>query len=233
MSSRPAWLTDEVAAEAVKNPVVQDAALDAAKNPEVQKAVGNAAWSAAKDPNNQKAAGDATVKAITDYDKAGHAAAASSITVSKEELDIISGWASRLRIAMLLLSTLMVVVAFFNIITISLSIAHYFLAGYVLFFAVLICCYEIAFSYCSKRIATNFGFMYHPWGRTVFLLFVAILLFNLSLFGIILGAVLVAISLVYIYVHLKHPAFETYMRKLHYHKQASGGGAPSTGAWNV
>ena len=90
-------------------------------------------------------------------------------------------WAKKLRNGYLLASAIMSFAAFFSLGTNDLALL--FIALYVWFFAVLIFCFELALSVVSKQIAENFGFMYNPLARTIFLVFVMMLCFELGLLG--------------------------------------------------
>jgi uncharacterized membrane protein len=136
--------------------------------------------------------------------------------LSEEEKAAMSAWAKKIRVAMLIIGTLMFVVAFYNFASSSNSLSSNFLAIYVLFFATLICCYEIALKRTSFIIAQNFGFMYSPIGRSIFLALVAFMCFELSTFGKVMFAFLVVMGFVQLYVNCKHPKFEEYMRSLHF-----------------
>lgn len=102
----------------------------------------------------------------------------------------IKAWASRLGIAYLVIFTLCIICAWYNILTtaaesagkfypfthvllhflnivISVFLATGFIAIYVFFFSILICCFECSsFPFFLKiiavQIAVNFGFLYNP-----------------------------------------------------------------------
>ena len=65
-------------------------------------------------------------------------------------------------------------------------------------------------------IVSNFGFMYNPAGKFIFMIFVASLLFWLSILGKIVFALLVAVMLTQIYVHYAFPKYELFMKKTHF-----------------
>ena len=97
------------------------------------------------------------------------------------------------------------------------NVSENFIAIYVFFFSTLICCYELAMRQIAMMIVQNFGFLYNPIGKVIFLSFVGILLFQLSTMGIVVFCFLVIGGLVQIYVNFKHPKYQTYMRATHYH----------------
>ena len=138
-----------------------------------------------------------------------------SIPVGIVELKEIEQWAKRLRVAYMTISTIMALAAFFSLGSDDLGVM--FMALYVWFFALLIFCSELALKGVAKLIAENFGFMYNPLGRLIFLLFVAVMCYELGLLGKIVMAMLTVTSLVHIYVIIIHPAFEEYVRKKHYY----------------
>lgn len=64
-----------------------------------------------------------------------------------------------------------------NILTLSLS--FYFMSFYVMIFGLLLCCFEMRFSWSEKRVRESFGFLYTYIGRALFLLFIASFCFGL------------------------------------------------------
>jgi hypothetical protein len=144
--------------------------------------------------------------------------------VDAEELVKIQKWAKILRITMILISTLMIITAWYNIASSSSSkVATSFIALYVFFFSIMICCQEIALRQAAVFIVQNFGFMYNPVGRMIFILFVSFLCFSLSTMGIVCFSLLITEMLVQIYVYFTHPQFVAYMKKLHYYDKVRPG----------
>ncbi len=184
---------------ATANPLLVAAVLD----PRVQTAA-------------QGAAQDAALKQF-DYheDDVSDAHKALQLQVSTEEFMHIKQWAQKMRVGMVIISILMVVIGLSNVIA-GASTETSLLACYLIFFALLLCCYEMAIKRVAIQIAINFGFIYSPKGRLIFLVFLALLCFQLSLFGKILFAMLLVMGLLYAYICYKHPQFPVYMRKLHY-----------------
>lgn len=145
----------------------------------------------------------------------------SALDVSDEEFAKIKLWARNLRYSMILLSTLMLITAWYNILSVtSPSISASFLAFYLSIFSCLICCFEIAWRQVALYIVQNFGFMYSSVGRTLFLIFVAIVFFQLSTFGIVIFCLMMLWGIVNIYVNAKHPKYNLYLRKLHFYNRA-------------
>jgi hypothetical protein len=141
--------------------------------------------------------------------------------IDDAELARIEGWAKKLRVAMILVSTLCIITAFYNLANTSNTVATNFLAIYVFFFSTLVCCYEIAVKQIVIIIVQNFGFLYNPIGRTIFICFLAVLLFQLSTMGMVMFAVLLAMGIVQIYVDCRHPKFEKYKMVINYFGRAS------------
>jgi len=102
----------------------------------------------------------------------------------------------------------------------SPTIGQFFFAVYVMWFALLICCFEIGLSCVARLIAINFGFLYTMPGKLAFLLFVGFMSFSLELVGQIAMAVLYACYIFQIFIYCKFPRFEEYLRKTHYFKEA-------------
>lgn len=179
---------------------------------------------AVKNPIFQSAAQNAVFEAVNKDDEATiqrnkqmYADNQHILDCPPEEIEAMKKWANYLRYGMLIIASLMMVLAYFNFANSSNSVATNFLALYVLFFSCIICCYELAFKQVSIYIVQNFGFMFNPWGRTIFLILVEIMLFQLSTFGQVLFAVLLLAMLVQIYVNFKHKRFERYLRLTHMH----------------
>mmetsp|Transcript_28377 Transcript_28377/g.28675 ORF Transcript_28377/g.28675 Transcript_28377/m.28675 type:complete len:261 (+) Transcript_28377:124-906(+) len=116
------------------------------------------------------------------------------------------------RVINLVLSGCIVVACLLSLLT-TVSITTGVLACYAIVFACLLCCYETHLKQISKMIALNFGFMYSAKYRCVFILFVGIILFNFSLFGTIVGALMIANSVYNAFIILKYPEFEEIQRK--------------------
>lgn len=94
--------------------------------------------------------------------------------VSEEQLEAMKRWSKILRIAMLIEATLMMITCYYNFGTSSGSVSSNFIALYVLFFSTLLCCYEVGLQQVSAILAQNFGFLYFPIARFIFLVFVSL-----------------------------------------------------------
>lgn len=131
------------------------------------------------------------------------------------ELEEMKKWAAKLRMINLISCTLLILSSFFSLA--SNNLTTLFIAFYVLFFGVLLCCYELGLSIIAKAIAENFGFMYNFWPRKIFIILIAILCYELGLIGKIAMALLLGAEIAGTYVWYKHPQFEKYTRLKHLH----------------
>ena len=147
------------------------------------------------------------------------------LDVDEAELAQIRKFARFLKIFMLIIAGLLMFTAFYNIGTSSASLSTTFLALYLFFFSILLCCYECALKMCSVKIAENFGFLYTAPGKTLFLIFVAIISFQLSTVGKVVFSLLLAYGLAHIYVICKHPKYPAYIRTMHYCRTVKAGRA--------
>jgi uncharacterized membrane protein len=141
--------------------------------------------------------------------------------IDDEEMAKILKWSKFLRTTMIIVSVLCIITSWYNLAVSTNSVSTNFLAVYVFFFSMMICCYELALKQVAVLIVQNFGFMYNPIGRSIFLMFLAILLFQLSTMGVVMFAVLLAVGILQIYVDVRHPKFETYKRTMHFYNKAS------------
>jgi len=61
----------------------------------------------------------------------------------------------------------------------TLSISFYFMSFYIMLFGLLLCCFEMRFSWAERRVRDSFGFLYTYMGRTLFLLFLSSFCFGI------------------------------------------------------
>lgn len=141
--------------------------------------------------------------------------------IDDEEMAKILQWSKFLRTTMIIVSLLCIITSWYNLAVSTNSVSTNFLAVYVFFFSMMICCYELALKQVAVLIVQNFGFMYNPIGRSIFLMFLAVLLFQLSTMGVVMFAVLISVGVLQIYVDIRHPKFETYKRTMHFYNKAS------------
>lgn len=191
-------MTDSFAAAVVSNPIFQQAAMNQAKGQ---------MFSALPKFDDAESQQNSTQRNDIIYG------------IDDEELRKMKRCHEILRIVMLTVSTLMMVTCYVNFANTSNSLAANFLAIYVLFFSTLICCYEIAFQGIAMIMVQNFGFMYNPVGRSIFLIFTAIMLFQLSLMGRVMFGLLLLAGIFQIGINCRHPKFEQYMRITHFYRK--------------
>lgn len=145
----------------------------------------------------------------------------SVVDCDEKELEKIKKYYRMMRIGMLVIATLIIITAWYNIFSSSSSsISDGFIAMYLFFFGVLICWVEIAYKSCSRSIVQNFGFMYSSYGKNTFLSFVAILCYSLSTMGKVCFALLLCYGIFNIYVNIAHPRYAEYMRSMHLYNRA-------------
>jgi hypothetical protein len=92
------------------------------------------------------------------------------------------------------------------------AVADGFVALYVLLFASLLLFHEISQFYPIEQIDVivrrNFGFLYKPLGKGIFMIFIAFLNFGISVdttLGMITGIVLAIVGVVYVFLYLQNP----------------------------
>ena len=91
-----------------------------------------------------------------------------------------------------------------------------FFAVYVLFFCLLMCCFEVGINMFSSVLAINFGFLYTLSGRLLFVLFVGFMSFSLSTFGIAAMVYLYLVAAVHVGIMLYYPKFSEWVRQKDY-----------------
>eukprot|EP01031_Cornospumella_fuschlensis_P031158 gene31158-37655_t len=121
----------------------------------------------------------------------------SALDVDSDELEEIKKYSRYMRFAMIGIATLMVITAWYNI-----SSASTISKGVAIL------------------IVQNFGFMYNPVGKVLFLIVVAILCFQLSTLGKVCFALLLAYTGATLYIQCKHPKYGQYQRLMHYYNRA-------------
>jgi hypothetical protein len=220
---------------AASNPAVQNTAKAVAKDKAVQKAVVNAAINAntPPSPSHQPSWAQETyrppaVPGSGDLESASRISAAQSnhppnsgevLNLSKDEEDSLRSWHNKLRILYSIGAIIMGVAAGLSLVS-QTNVAKIFFALYVLAFCLLMCCNEQTYlKSVMNIIASNFGFLYTLGGRIIFCLFVGFMSFSLGTFGIVAMAILYSIVCLHIYVLLKFPNYETYVRQKHYYNK--------------
>ena len=115
------------------------------------------------------------------------------------------------RVVNLGLSIAMWLVALLSLLTTD-SVTTGVLACYVVFFSCLLCCFETHLKQVSKMIALNFGFLYSAYSRAAFLFFVSTIVCSLSLFGKLVGLLMLLNAGFNIFILFKHPSFDEAQR---------------------
>ena len=87
------------------------------------------------------------------------------------------------------------------------------LACYTLIFACLLCCYETHLKQISKLIAKNFGFLYSAKSRCMFMVFIGTIMFSFSLFGKLIGLLMLANACFNGFLLCMYPQFDDLQRK--------------------
>ena len=87
------------------------------------------------------------------------------------------------------------------------------LACYTLIFACLLCCYETHLKQISKLIAKNFGFLYSAKSRCMFMVFIGTIMFSFSLFGKLIGLLMLANACFNGFLLCMYPQFDYLQRK--------------------
>ncbi|CAE7853738.1 unnamed protein product [Symbiodinium microadriaticum] len=140
---------------------------------------------------------------------------APKLDIDPAESEKIEKWATKLRSIYIGTSVLMSLSAFFSLGSNDLSVV--FMALYVWFFAILILCFELALRVFARMLSENFGFMYHPIIRPLFLFMNIIMCYELGLLGKICVLLLLFSGCMHVYVMIKHPMFEEVLRRKHFY----------------
>jgi len=115
------------------------------------------------------------------------------------------------RVINLVLSVCMIVASLLSLLTTDNATTGV-LACYVVVFSCLICCFETHMKLISKMIALNFGFMYSAKSRCAFMIFVGTILFSFSLFGKIVGCLMLGNAAFNIFVLIKYKGYDDAQR---------------------
>jgi hypothetical protein len=202
MAETPSWLSEETVAAVAQNPTAQKAATAAAKvvvEEETKKYVSPSSGSPRDVESGENPIDPASAEALG---------------VSPEELKKIQMWGLILRVSYMCASILMAAAAALTLQGAGLSVV--FIAIYVFFFAIIICCFELALNVVAIWIAQNFGFLYTLLGRMLFIIFIASLCFNLKLFGKIVMGILLALVVLNIGIIIMFPKYEAWLRAKHF-----------------
>lgn len=185
---------------------------------------------AVKNPMFQKVAFETLKSQFEEDDEEAQPTAAHSkfvdnavLDVDEKELAKIQKWSKVLRTSMLIIAALVMITAYYNIASTSSTLSSGFLAMYLLFFSCMLCCFEIAYKTISIYLVQNFGFLYNPYGKFVFLTFVGMVCFQLSTMGKVMFGLLILYGLVNIYVNFIHPKYPQYLRIMHFYNKVKAG----------
>lgn len=216
----PPWLSENninAIATAAQSPIVQQATVNSINNGNLSNVV-NVIGNVIGLNQNQ----------FTRLDNDSSHGSDSSVIgeIDPKELAEIEIWIQKLRSAYTTVGILMLLASFFSLGTNNL--ATLFLAIYVWFFGLLIVCVEVALKIVSKIISENFGFMYNPMMRFLFLFLNMVLCYELGLIGKIVVCLLAVTGCTHIYVAWKHPQFEHILRKKHFYGDQGGSNSSSS-----
>jgi hypothetical protein len=221
MSETPSWfilpliLSPSFLHRLVDESTVTTVATTVVSNPTVQKA-GKAAVVAAVEEESSnyfdsKPTGDLEAPLNPTRDSADDE---SDLQISPEELRQLEKWNLILRVSYMTMSILMAAASCLSLNDSSLGTV--FVALYVFIFAVIICCFELALKGVAFFIAENFGFLYTKTGRLIFMVFVAVMCFDLDVIGKVSMALLLLLVCINIYVFLTLPKYESWLRNKHF-----------------
>lgn len=225
MASKPSWLDDEenqaAAVSTAKTLAANPVAQKVAKDPKVQAAVKDAFVTAAvssvqSDPSAPAWASDTYTPpavpgaATTSTDRGSIANpnpnAGKEFECDPELLRDMKRWHLYLRIAYMIAAIILGLAGGLELAS-SPGLGQFFFAFYVLFFSLLICCFEVGLDSISRLIAINFGFLYTVVGKVAFLLFVGFMSFSLGLCGKVAMAYLYAVYCFQLYIYFKFPRY--------------------------
>lgn len=89
------------------------------------------------------------------------------------------------------------------------SLSDGVLGAYVLFFSVMICCYEAHIRQISEILADNCGFLFGASGRALFLVLVGLLCFSFGVIGIVSAVLVFGVALANIVMVFRYPELNT------------------------
>lgn len=115
------------------------------------------------------------------------------------------------RVLNLSLGVCMIVASVLSLLTTS-SATTGVLCCYTIAFACLLCCFESGLQVILRTIALNCGFMYSAAWRSAFMMFISTILFSFSIFGKVVGALMLGNAAFNIYALWKYPGYEEAQR---------------------
>lgn len=147
--------------------------------------------------------------------EAQQAPAKDPATIAAEEEEALRGVVFFMRAANLGISIAIVVQASFQVFRFFQSPQYWVLGLYTLCGGCLICLLETQISFVRTPIALNFGFLFNPFSRFIFYIFLATVCFSSrTLFGMICAGFLVAVAFYNTYVLIRYPAYRKLRDKL-------------------
>lgn len=136
------------------------------------------------------------------------------LNITPAELKDLEKWNLILRVCYMGISIMMAAAAVLALQ--SSTLGRLFIALYVFVFSVIICCFELSLKGIAKFLAENVGFLYTKTGRLIFMVFVAVMCFDLKILGKVCMALLLLLVCVNIYVFFTFPKYEEWLRRKHY-----------------
>ena len=82
----------------------------------------------------------------------------------------------------------------------SYATSSTFIALYLLFFSTMICCYEIGWSTIASQLVQNFGFLYFPISRFIFLVLVSAFVIFSNIYVITYAMFIIIYLLIYLHM---------------------------------
>ena len=116
------------------------------------------------------------------------------------------------RVLNLALSVGMLIASLLSLLT-TTDATNGVLACYTLLFSCLLCCYETHLKQVSKLVAKNFGFLYSAKSRCLFMVFIGTIMFSFSLFGKLIGLLMLANACFNAFLLCMYPQFDDLQRK--------------------
>jgi len=162
-----------------------------------------------KEDRTQPAGGDTTRNPFVSLDEDGKVK-----LLTQEEEDLIKAIPNIIfytRVLNLALGVCMIVASILSLLT-TTSATTGVLCCYTVAFACLLCCFESGLQVVLRNIALNCGFMYSAAWRSTFMVFISTILFSFSIFGKIVGALMLANAGFNFYALWKYPGYEDAQR---------------------
>lgn len=211
-------LVDETVVTSVaSNPTVQKAAKAAvttAIKEETSKFTTNSNNNNETSWNNNSSKGDLEAPLNPEPYESEGSSQPEPLNIPPEELKQIEKWHLILRVSYMAISILMATAAVLALENASLG--TFFIALYVFAFAVIICCFELSLKGIAVIIAENLGFLYTKTGRMIFMVFIAVMCFDLKIIGKVTMAILLLAVCVNLYVFFTFPKYEVWLRRKHF-----------------